>query len=81
LLTAILCADVPALEVRDKESQQWVKVEDCLHERRKEHPEEVAYLIVIMGEKAPLFTGSKELNPTIHRVVCFIRSFNMSVLR
>eukprot|EP01087_Luapelamoeba_hula_P003204 TRINITY_DN1299_c1_g1_i1.p1 TRINITY_DN1299_c1_g1~~TRINITY_DN1299_c1_g1_i1.p1 ORF type:complete len:344 (-),score=57.51 TRINITY_DN1299_c1_g1_i1:1064-2095(-) len=66
LLTGIMCASVTGLEVLYRDTQ-WIPIEQVLHQLNDNSSHE--YLVVIMGEKAPMFTASQHLKPTKHRVV------------
>ena len=69
-----MCSEVPGLQIFDKLNKVWIDVERLLTPKKD--------LVVMLGkkflgifcnlclgQKAPVFTGSNELEPTIHRVL------------
>eukprot|EP01120_Amphizonella_sp_Union-15-10_P015391 TRINITY_DN7919_c0_g1_i1.p1 TRINITY_DN7919_c0_g1~~TRINITY_DN7919_c0_g1_i1.p1 ORF type:complete len:311 (-),score=65.36 TRINITY_DN7919_c0_g1_i1:114-1046(-) len=60
ILTFIVRTKFPSLEIWDKSLEQYVKIEEL---------SELGDLIVFLGEKVPLFSGSKTFCATPHRVI------------
>eukprot|EP01120_Amphizonella_sp_Union-15-10_P003408 TRINITY_DN13828_c0_g1_i1.p1 TRINITY_DN13828_c0_g1~~TRINITY_DN13828_c0_g1_i1.p1 ORF type:complete len:304 (+),score=72.63 TRINITY_DN13828_c0_g1_i1:31-912(+) len=60
LLTLAVVSKVPGLQIFDKRSQDWLEVE-------KLYPPKT--LLLWLGEKVPLFSGSNDFEATLHRVV------------
>jgi len=65
ILTFVVVSEVPGLQVLDRKNKNWFDIERILHpERSKQN-----LLVVMMGEKIHMFTGSSVLKPTEHRVM------------
>mmetsp|Transcript_5774 Transcript_5774/g.6277 ORF Transcript_5774/g.6277 Transcript_5774/m.6277 type:complete len:302 (+) Transcript_5774:26-931(+) len=60
LLTFLLRTRVPSLEIWDKVEKKYIQAEKLCA---------VGDVFVYMGEKMPLFTGSRDFNATPHRVI------------
>jgi len=60
ILTLLMHTQVPSLEIWDKSLEKFVKIEELT---------ESTDLILFMGEKIPMFTGSKKFIATPHRVI------------
>jgi len=59
ILTIIVCSDVSGLKVFDKMQDKFVDVESLVKSKD---------LIMIMGEKMPIFTGTRSFEATPHKV-------------
>jgi len=65
ILTFVVVSEVPGLQLWDRKNNVWMDAEKILHpERNSQH-----ILIVMMGEKVQMFTGSSVLEATYHRVM------------
>jgi len=65
ILTFVVVSEVPGLQVWDRSKDTWMDVERLLWpQRAKQH-----LLVAMMGEKIEMFTGSKVLKATDHRVM------------
>jgi len=60
LITLAVVSKVDALQILDRQTKQWLEVEKLYPPRT---------IIVWMGEKIPLFSGSSDFKATPHRVV------------
>jgi len=60
LVTAIVSGTVPGLVIKDRKSGNWLNIEALAKPKQ---------LLLMMGEKIPLFSGSEIFQPTKHKVV------------
>jgi len=65
ILTFVVVSDVPGLQVYDRKNKKWLEIEALLRPQR----ETQHMLMVLMGEKIQMFTGSTALTPTFHQVL------------
>jgi len=65
ILTFVMVSEVPGLQVLDRKNNNWFDIERLLHPQRSKQN----LLVVLMGEKIHMFTGSSVLKPTEHRVM------------
>jgi len=68
ILTLILCSQESGLQVWDRKNGKWLEIEDELIKKFKLSKDE-HLVICILGEKIGMFTGSKQLSSTLHRVM------------
>ena len=69
LLTAVICTNMPALEVFDQKLHSWIAVEKLIHQKEADNRE--SYAIVFWGDSCTYLAAGKDGNPTpcLHRVV------------